>query len=361
MAKSKIIGFVNTSQSWGGGEKWHFEAARDLKLRGFNVVFFCSPGSAIEEKIRSLNVPIEPLKVSNLSFLNPIKMIRLCLTLKRRGITTLLINNPADLKLVGPAARCASISNIIFRRGVPRPFKRNFYNRWLLRDVIHWAIANSNALADTLNEAKGIGMVPTEKLVLIENGIQFDKIETMPPLVEKDDRITLSTAGRMINQKNQAFLIDVARDLRDQGLDFRLLIAGSGELENALRDQVKSYQLEPQIEFLGFVENVPALFAATDIFVFPSFYEGSPNALIEAAGYGLPIVASDIPPIREILPDDSVGRLCPVNNAQEFCDAITDLTNSPDKRRELGQAARKVIQKRFDLDNAREKLIALLA
>lgn len=355
----KIIGFVNSIQTWGGGEKWHYEAARDLAERGFNVVFFCAPGSALEAKIKPLNIPIEPLSISNLSFLNPFKMMRVVRTLKRRGITTLLMNNPADLKLVGPAAVMADIGRIIFRRGVPRQFKRNFYNRWLLQDVIHVAIANSDAMADSLDNNKG-GLVPRDKIMLVENGIRFSDLEETAPLLEHDDRIVLATAGRMINQKNQGFLIDVANELRNQGLNFRLLIAGTGELESELRARVDKYKLHSQVEFLGFVENMQALFASTDIFVFPSFYEGSPNALIEAAGVGLPIVASDIPPIREILPTDELGCLCPVNSIDKFCAAINELAADPDYRARLGKAGQEEIRQRFDLNKAREKLIALL-
>jgi len=357
--REKVIGFVNSSQSWGGGEKWHYEAARDLQEKGFNVVFFCRPGSAIEEKIRALHIPIVPLSIANLSFLNIFKMLRVTHVLRRRGITTLLINNPADLKLVGPAARWAGIDNIIFRRGVPRPFKANFYNRWLLRDVIHCAIANSKALADTLNATKG-GLVPPEKIVIIENGIKFSELTDAKPLVSRDDRLILATAGRMIHQKNQAFLIGVADALKQKGYKFRLLIAGTGELENNLRNLVESLDVGSHVEFLGFVEDMSGLFASTDLFVFPSFYEGSPNALIEAAARGLPIVASDIAPIREILPDDQLGRLCPVDDTEAFCDTIMELGNDPALRDEIGLAAREQIRVRFDLNRSREKLIALL-
>lgn len=359
MTADKVIGFVNSSQSWGGGEKWHYEAARDLQDKGFNVVFFCSPGSAIEEKIRALNIPIIPLKIANLSFLNIFKMLRVMLTLRRRHITTLLINNPADLKLVGPAARWAGINNIIFRRGVPRPFKRNFYNRWLLRDVIHCAIANSNALADTLKTTKG-GLVPPEKIVIIENGIKFADLQEAKPLIKRDDRLILTTAGRMIHQKNQAFLIGVADALKHKGYDFRLLIAGTGELESDLRNLVESLGIGSHVEFLDFVEDMPGLFASTDIFVFPSFYEGSPNALIEAAARGLPIIASDIAPIREILPNDDVGRLCPVDDTDAFCRAIMELGDDAALRDRIGLAAREQIRESFDLSRSREKLIALL-
>ena len=357
--KKKVIGFVNSSQSWGGGEKWHYEAARDLHSRGFKVVFFCRPGSAIREKIAKLGIPMVNLTISNLSFLNIVKMLWVTRRLKHRGITTLLINNPADLKLVGPAARMAGIQNIIFRRGVPRPFKRNFYNRWLLRDVIDCAIANSRALADSIDATK-IGLVPPEKIVIIENGINFAELAEAEPLIQRDQRIILTTAGRMIHQKNQAFLIGVAAALKKKGFDFRLLIAGSGELEADLRNLVASLNIGTHVEFLGFVEDMPGLFASTDIFVFPSFYEGSPNALIEAAARGLAIVASDIAPIREILPDANLGRLCPVDDTEAFCTAIMELGASATLRDEVGLAAREQIRKRFDLNNCREKLISIL-
>jgi glycosyltransferase involved in cell wall biosynthesis len=355
-----IVGFINSCRAWGGGEKWHFEAARDLQSRGFNVVFFCEPGSEIETRLIAAGIPTQSLSIRNLSFLNFFKLQSLATRFKALGIETLILNSPSDVKLAGPAAKLARINNIIFRRGMPHSISNNFYNRWLFNSVVHRVIANSQAVADSLDIASG-GIVPSEKISLIENGLSFDENTTVPPYqLNTSGGITLSTAGRMVRQKNQRFLIDVSEELAKRGLDFVLNIAGSGALESELKTTVAEKGLKAHVRFPGFVEHMHDFLATTDIFLFPSLYEGSPNTLIEAAGAGLAIVASDIPPNREILPNDTYGRLLQIGDTSGFCDAIEELAADAELRRKIGAAAKARVRHKFNLDNARDKLVAIL-
>lgn len=358
--KKNIIGFINSCKAWGGGEKWHFEAARDLQASGYSIYFFCRPGSEIESRLQQAKIPTKPLRIHNLSFLNPFRILTLSNSFRQLGLTTLILNSPTDTKLAGPAARIAKIPNIIFRRGMPHPIRQNFYNRWLFNKVIHKVIANSQAVADSL-DAKKLGVVPPEKLTIIPNGMEFSGDQNVQPLdLGGDSRLVLATAGRMVKQKNQRFLIDVAERLHIQGLTFQLLIAGSGELQTELEAAVAERNLRTCVRFPGFIEAIPSLLAATDIFLFPSLFEGSPNTLIEAAGAGLPVIASDIPPNREILPDNRFGRLIQLGDVEGFSAAIIELANNSELRKTIGAAAQTHVRTLFNLENAREKLEALL-
>jgi glycosyltransferase involved in cell wall biosynthesis len=357
---NKTLAFVNSSKSWGGGEKWHFEAARDLYKCGYKIFFFCETGSEIEQRLQTEGIRTEALNIRNLSFLNPVKLIALSTIFRKLGIQTLLMNSPADVKLAAPAARIAGIPNIIFRRGMPHPISNNFYNRWLFHKVVHKVIANSQAVADSL-DASLSGVVPHEKLTIVENGMEFPDLTTITPLdIGTDNRLLLATAGRMVKQKNQLFLLEVADTLRNQGLEFQLIIAGTGKLHDALAAGVTRLNLSAYIKLPGFIEDIPALLAMTDIFLFPSLYEGSPNTLIEAAGVGLPVVASDIPPSREILPDNSVGRLVELGDVDGFCHAINEFAHDRTLRDEVGTSAKNRVGKLFSLEAAREKLVNLL-
>jgi glycosyltransferase involved in cell wall biosynthesis len=357
---NKVIGFVNSSKSWGGGEKWHYEAAFDLKQLGYSIHFFCEPGSEIEQRLKAANIDTVPASISNLSFLNPLKIFQLRKEFRLLNIQTLVLNSPSDVKTAALAAHLAGVANIIFRRGMSRPVSRNFFNNWLFRSAVHRVIANSQTVAESLDMANG-GVVPGEKISIIENGMAFDDTAEFTPLqLGTTAKIIISSAGRMVKQKNQRFLIDVAAGLQEKKLNFQLIIAGTGKLETELKQAVEAKGLGSCILLPGFVENMRGLHALSDIFLLPSLYEGSPNTLIEAAGYGLPVVASDIPPNREILPDDSVGRLISLHDTEGFCAAIIELANDATLREEIGTAAKARVRDKFNLQRAREKLIALL-
>ncbi|RCU51075.1 glycosyltransferase family 1 protein [Corallincola holothuriorum] len=359
--QAKVIGFVNTCTSWGGGEKWHFETAQFCHNQGYSVIFFCRPGSEIESRLIKANIPTRPLTISNLSFLNLTKMVLLARQFKHLGITTLLLNTPADTKLAAPAAVIAGVNNIIFRRGMPHRIKRNWLNCYLFERCIHRVIANSEAVRTSLSDRCG-GIVPDRNITVVENGVKLDAtMIDAPPIYAKQAReIVLSTAGRMVKQKNQLALLAMAEKLKMKGINFVLLIAGAGELKQKLTEEVLQRGLNDCVRFTGFVTQMPLLFKSTDIFVFPSLYEGCPNTLIEAAAASKAIVAYDIPPHRELLPDDEYGRLVPLNDIDGLVSAVSELASSAEIREKMGWMAKLRVSTHYNLDKARKKLLALI-
>ena len=98
--------------------------------------------------------------------------------------------------------------------------------------------------------------------------------------------------GRFMQQKNHKFLIDVFAEIRKQK-DAKLLLVGKGELEKEIRDQVNNLGLTDYVIFTGIRKDIPDLMSAMDVMIFPSFYEGMPNTVIEAQATGLPCVISN--------------------------------------------------------------------
>jgi len=96
--KTKVA-FMNSHEGWGGGEKWHFEAACYFYSIGYDVTFICRHGSVLHKKLLDKEIFCQFIKVTNLSFLNPYKLFLLNSLLKKASV--LLVNSPADNKLAG--------------------------------------------------------------------------------------------------------------------------------------------------------------------------------------------------------------------------------------------------------------------
>lgn len=105
--------------------------------------------------------------------------------------------------------------------------------------------------------------------------------------------LLLGHLGRLAPQKNQAFLLGVARDLQDRGVEFKLAIAGSGKLESELKNRAAELGIEQSVMFLGPRVDAPALYSAFDCFLLPSLFEGLPVSAVEAQVSGLPCLLSD--------------------------------------------------------------------
>ena len=108
-----------------------------------------------------------------------------------------------------------------------------------------------------------------------------------------DEQIVIGHIGRFNQQKNHKFLIEVFSEVLKQKPNALLMLVGDGKKKNEIKEQIKSLGIEESVIFTGIRSDVPALLSAMDVFVFPSFYEGMPNTVIEAQATGLPCVIAD--------------------------------------------------------------------
>jgi glycosyltransferase involved in cell wall biosynthesis len=163
----------------------------------------------------------------------------------------------------------------------------------------------------------------------------------------------LVTVGRQDFQKGQWFLLDAVARLVPSRPRLVLLIAGRpGDSSPRLQALCARLGIEKHVRFLGHRNDVPEVLAAADLFVFPSLYEGLPGAVIEAMAMALPIVASDIAPVREAIERPENARLVPVADPAGLADAITDLLDNPANARMFGQRAREQFEQTPGLEHA---------
>jgi len=108
-----------------------------------------------------------------------------------------------------------------------------------------------------------------------------------------ESTLLVGHVGRFMTQKNHAFLLPVFAELLKKQPDSKLLLVGKGDLEQQLRDQISTLGIEQKVIFAGVRSDIPQILSAMDVFVFPSFYEGMPNTVIEAQSTGLPCVIAD--------------------------------------------------------------------
>jgi glycosyltransferase involved in cell wall biosynthesis len=158
-------------------------------------------------------------------------------------------------------------------------------------------------------------------------------------------------AARLLWDKGIAEYAQAARLLKAKGLPVRFLLAGSPDPGNPAaipQATLDGWQAEGLMELLGQVSNMPALFASVDMVVLPSYREGLPKSLIEAAACALPLVTTDVPGCREVVTHEVNGLLVQVKDATALANAIERLHLNPTWARQLGLAARQRAVAEFD-------------
>lgn len=322
----KTICFFNSNKAWGGGEKWHLTTCKEFSRQGYKTILVTNTSSVLKVRGNEERQNVYPFRVGNLSFLNPIKIFIFFLFFKMKKVDAVVMNLPADLKVAGIAAKLAGVKHIIYRRGMPHPLRNTALNRFLFTKVLTHVIVNSKEIGRSLSEGNE-SWFPKEKLVLIYNGVDTSKeIDQVRKLISKEnDEIIIGNAGRLTEQKGQNYLIEMAKILKSEGLNFKLYIAGEGELKSSLQEEINKANLKNEVKLLGHVSDMPGFFNSLDVFVFTSLYEGSANTLIETLQYGIPTLAWNVSSNPEIIEDGVTGLLATLGNTQELAEKTKEL------------------------------------
>lgn len=161
-----------------------------------------------------------------------------------------------------------------------------------------------------------------------------------------DETVLILNVGRVEPQKGQRYLIDAFSMLATSHPHMHLLIVGRpGNSSQAVANQINSLGLADRVHLTGARTDVRRFLSASDVFAFPSLFEGNGgNAMLEAMAAGLPILTTASPPMTDLIPDASVGRLAPRCDVSAIASALAALADNPALREQLGNAARKRVE-----------------
>jgi glycosyltransferase involved in cell wall biosynthesis len=342
--------FFNSNRPWGGGEQWHLQNALLARDRGYRVsVAACAGGELARRLAGERDIALLPLPIGGLAFLNPLTLWRLASFFRSRAVDTLLLCQPRDVKAGALAAKFAGVRQVVYRRGIAVPVRDRLTNRLLYPRMLDKIIVNSRETKRCLL-AENPDLMPDGRIHLIYNGFDvaaFDTRRSAPLVPRRGDAVVIGTAGRLTAQKGQALLLDAAALLMARGLDFRLLVAGAGELEADLKARAHSLGLEGRVEFLGFVSDMKAFHLSLDIFALPSLWEGFGYVLAEAMCMRLPVAAFNVNSIPEVV-DHGVTGLLSRPEPSALADNLLRLADDAALRRTFGEAGRARLLERFE-------------
>lgn len=180
---------------------------------------------------------------------------------------------------------------------------------------------------------------------------------------------SLLAVGRFVPTKGYDYLLKACRLLKDRGIDFHVTLAGDGREGPALKKLAGELGIADRVSFPGFVthERISELMSKADVFVMPSMVcntggrDGIPNVIMEAMSHTVPVVATDVAGIKEVVRDNETGRLVPEKDEHQLADAIADTVSDRDRAREWAVGGRELVYELFDQERNCRRLIDLFA
>ena len=206
----------------------------------------------------------------------------------------------------------------------------------------------------------GKKQVENGQVTILNNGLDIKLFKFNNEIREKyrkelniEDKFVIGHVGRFNEQKNHNFLIQIFNEIKKKQDNAILLLIGQGELENKVKQQVHEYGLDDSVVFLGVRKDIPNLLFSMDLFLFPSFFEGMPNTVIEAQTTGLPCLISD-----SITAEAEVTKLVHFESlnksADEWAEALLNISKEKVfSNREC--AAEKMKEKGYDINDCIKK------
>ena len=192
-----------------------------------------------------------------------------------------------------------------------------------------------------------IGINPETVNLILGSGIDIDNTE---PLAEPSGPITVGITSRMLDDKGIRPLVTAQSKLQARGLDIRLLLAGEPDPTNRStlsEAEMKAFAAMPGIEWLGHIDDVKTVWERAHIAALPSRREGLPKSLLEAAAFGRPIIATNVPGCREVARHGENALLVPVDDAAALAHAIETLANDRELRARFGANGRRAVENCF--------------
>jgi glycosyltransferase involved in cell wall biosynthesis len=343
------IAFCITDLDAGGAERALVQIVTRLDRSRWEPFVFCLSGEGeLAAVLRDAGIAVVCFGANKRHRLRVVwRLSRRLATLRPTILQTFLYHANIAGRLAGRAARVPLIVS-----GIRVAEKRSGFRLWLDR-ATDWMVTRHVCVSqDVAAFSAARGGLPVSKISVIPNGVDAARLAEAPPAdlaqfgIPPGSR-TLLFVGRLDPQKGPFVLLAAVKDALGRHADLHVLLAGDGPLGEKLRAWVAKENLPSRVHFAGRRNDVPSLLRAADLFVLPSLWEGLPNVVLEAMAVGVPVVASRVEGVSDLLVDGRTGLIVPPNSAAPLANAIEQILADPVQARKMSRSAQHFVQESF--------------
>ncbi|MBL7074518.1 glycosyltransferase [candidate division KSB1 bacterium] len=340
--------FINSALHWGGNEKWTLLAAQGLAARGHRV-HICCRSPIFRERNTVFSITYHHLHFFNDG--DVFTVGRLAYMMRNYSIDVVIPTKVKDYWLGGLAAKLMG-RPVAIRLGITRTMRNYWKDRLEYGVLPDKIIVNARAIKEELG---GASWVDPSKVEVLYNGVAPAESPQRKDGIRLEFGIGKETfiiggVGRLAHQKGFDFLLRTFARLTSQSNGCKLIIVGEGRERGTLEDLTKRLNLQGQVIFAGFRKNIEAVIPQLDLLVSSSRFEGVPNVILEAWSCGVPVIATRVPGIEEIINHKSDGFLVEFGDEVGLSRLIQEMMVNSDLRQKITITAKRRVHKEFSLD-----------
>ena len=246
--------------------------------------------------------------------------------------------------------------------------RRAFWLRHITLPILRWAGAGKQVFTVVLNEQDRVTLL--EKKLITEDqsqvipgeGVDLERFHPSRDQDISEDEVVVLMAARLLWDKGVSEFVNAAETISAMHDNVNFLLAGApdpGNPTSISQSRIDHWQADSPVEFLGYREDMASILRKADIAVLPSYHEGIPVFLLEAAASGLPLVATDLEGCRMVIEQGENGFLVPKGDEEELSAAIIKLIDDPDMREKMGVRSRIIVEDHFDQSQIVEQFLNL--
>ncbi len=351
VGKRKVLHLVEWFDISGGLERVALEIACGLDREKYDVEIWCvNQGGGLVELARQKKIPVRIFNIA--TYHNPLNILRLARAF-RQARPDIVHTHVYFASTIGRiAAKIAGVPVCInhvhstYWHYTPQ----NLFIERVLGLMTHKIICVSNNVKDfVVNHEK----IAASRVEVIYNGITSvnhpSRQEARQEFHVPEDEIIIITVASLFENKGHKVLLKALSLMGEAGRHCKCWIVGEGPMDNELKQLARQLNLDPRVVFWGASTDVPRLLAASDIFVLASIRrEGLPISVLEAMSVQLPVIASRIGGVPELIDDHKNGRLVNPNDPGLLAQAIEELMINTDKRREYAREGTRKFKEQFE-------------
>jgi glycosyltransferase involved in cell wall biosynthesis len=350
-----------------GGEKILFNLAKHLKIKGHDVLATCPSNGPLVEALRDQGIKVEIIPIKKTFDL--MGALRLRNLIIREGVDVLHTHGML-VNIVGRiASRISrvhvSVSTVQLTRELASGGRAKNIHQWL-KGKYYRALDNITAGVNN----RVIAVSNSVKLDLIQQGVSPSKITVINNSIEiepwqgrldenhktkKKEELgiengpVVGTIARLSPQKDIYTLLHAISNVVREFPGLRCLIVGDGDQRRELEDLSHRLELNGNVIFLGYRDDVREILEIFDVFVLSSLWEGFPLVVLEAMAASKPVVATKVPGTAEAVVDDETGLLVPLRHSGKLADSIKRLLRDKNLSQNMGKAGRRRVEKYFNV------------